>query len=190
MSCVLGSSTAPNWEKEGDVEKYKQGAWESGSWVVWDNIHYDFTSTEVEHTDNIFFKQEPDVVTGPTLTIKYIETNETTFWGNSRWLEASYTKTDAGVLNDIWPGNLTWDEELNGYKNVYQYTGDVNFNIGIWKSDDLAKAFVGASLTKAFHVTFTADVAEVVITATITDTGTDPILIVGEVTSTTGCTVE
>lgn len=185
ITCVIGSAYSANWD-------YQQGAWESGTWVKYTSgISFEFTETETTHLENIYFQGEPEPVEGVTLTINYIESAETTLWANSRWLEASYTKTNSGELNDFWPGNLTWNESINGYSNTYLYTESVfYFNIGLWVSDTSPKAFVGASLEKAFKVTLTEETASLTITATASDTAENPILLVGVASDCVGCTVE
>ena len=188
LTCVIGSVYSADWN-------YKQGAWEAGAWVPYGDgkpgLIFDFTGTETTHLESIYFQGEPEPVEGATVTINYFESAETTLWANSHWLEASYTKTNSGELNDFWPGNLTWNESTNGYSNTYLYTeGVFYFNIGLWVSDSSPKAFVGASLEKAFKVTLTEETASLTITATIADSGENPILLVGVASDCVGCTVE
>lgn len=185
LTLTLGRKYTPNWD-------YKSGSYEGSSWVedargLW----HEFKADEAEYSCKALFKGQPADVASKTVTINYVESSETTHWANSRWLEASYVKNFNGALNDFWPGNLDWNSEINGYSNTYEYEEDFfYFTIGLWYSDTTPKAFVGASLEKAFKVTLTDSVASLTITATITDTGSDPILIVGAASDCTGCTVE
>ena len=177
LTCVLGSEYAANWD-------YKQGEWQSGSWVPFNNgISFEFTKDVTEHKENVYFNGEPEVVKGPTLTINFFEDAESEIWPGSKWLE--YADSDYTLAEGTWAVDFAWDNEINGYKAVFQFSAsEVYLNVSAWSDSEIG---VGNAAGKPFHVTFSGETASVSITAKFL-AGT--YAVVGAVSDAVNCVVE